>query len=310
MVALSAPAYVAVSHVVTWLNPNGLALARTAIAAAALGVFLVIRAVVSHRPILRTIEARHWPRLILLGTLGFTGYSLLLAIGQRTVAAGTTSLLLNFSSVLTVIIGALFLGERRRFTQWIWIAGGFAGTALTVMGGNQGEWSLAPDALWILGSAAALTAFVVIQQPMLSEHDPIELTFGAAAGGLVSAAALIPWVRIEATMVGPAEVAWVIVLGVAFTGAAYAAWAIALRDNGAGNGALLMILLPAITMGLDLAIFGRIPSLVAVLGGVLTMVSVWLATRRTGPAELCDAATPDGVTVTVPSPVPVRRKPR
>jgi drug/metabolite transporter (DMT)-like permease len=290
MVALSAPAYVAVSHVVSWLNPFGLAITRTALAAAALGAFVLIRSLITKRPVLRTLRARHLPQLILLGTLGFTGYSVLLAIGQRTVAAGTTSLLLNFSSVLTVIIGSVHLGERRSGRQWAWIALGFAGTAVTVMSGSNQAWAFSPDALWILAAAVALTAFVVLQQPMLAHHDPIELTFGAAAGGLLAAAAIIPWVTVDTSQVGPSELAWVLVLGIAFTGAAYAAWAITLHNKGAGNGALLMILLPAITMGLDLVLFGKVPAMPAIIGGVLTMTSVWLATR--------DPASADSVTVT------------
>lgn len=290
MVALSAPAYVAVSHVVSWLNPVGLAMSRTALAAAALGAFVLIRALITKRPILATLTAGDIPRLILLGTLGFTGYSVALAIGQRTVAAGTTSLLLNFSSVLTVIIGAIYLHERRTGAQWAWIALGFIGTTVTVMSGSN-QWAFSPDAVWILAAAVSLTAFVVFQQPMLKRHDPIELTFGAAAGGLPAALLMTPWLSIDTAAVGPSELLWVVVLGVAFTGAAYAAWAITLRNKGAGNGALLMILLPAITMALDLVLFGQVPAITALIGGVLTMTSVGLATRDHATHQTADKPT-------------------
>ena len=103
-VLLWASAFPAITVAVRGLGPAGLAVARLAVASAALAVVAPVLGVRRPRP-------RDLPLIALCGLAGMTGYQLLLNAGERVVPAGTASLLVATAPVYASLLAVAFLGE-------------------------------------------------------------------------------------------------------------------------------------------------------------------------------------------------------
>jgi len=106
MVAATAPTYVATREALTALSPQDLTAVRFLAGAAIIGLYLLIT-----RQRL-TLRRHDWGRMLAVGLCGYAGYGMLLNLGQATVPAGTTSLLLNISPVFAFILSYFVLVER------------------------------------------------------------------------------------------------------------------------------------------------------------------------------------------------------
>jgi drug/metabolite transporter (DMT)-like permease len=78
-------------------------------------------------------------------------------------------------------------------------------------------------------------------------------------------------------------IGWLLFLGVFSTTIAFTTWAYALARGSAGRLAATAYLVPPITIVMSWIILGEIPKLIAVLGGALCLVGVYVA--RKAPAS-------------------------
>jgi drug/metabolite transporter (DMT)-like permease len=80
-----------------------------------------------------------------------------------------------------------------------------------------------------------------------------------------------------------AGIGWLLFLGVFSTTIAFTTWAYALARGSAGRLAATAYLVPPITIVMSWIILGETPKLIAVLGGALCLVGVYIA--RKAPAS-------------------------
>src|SRR5213076_2432623 len=71
------------------------------------------------RPIPRRADL---PAIAAVGLLAMTIYPAALSFGEKSVPAGTASILVNLSPIFTAILATLFLGERLNVIGWTGIA--------------------------------------------------------------------------------------------------------------------------------------------------------------------------------------------
>jgi drug/metabolite transporter (DMT)-like permease len=74
-------------------------------------------------------------------------------------------------------------------------------------------------------------------------------------------------------------IAWLIFLGVFPTSIAFTTWAYALARGSAGRLAATAYLVPPIAIVMGWLILGEVPALVAVLGGAVCLIGVYIARR-------------------------------
>ena len=134
---------------------------------------------------------RDLPAIAAVGFAGMTAYQLLLNSGERTVPAGTASLLVNLSPVFTAIGASLWLGEEMTRRRWTGVAVACGGATLIALAGNGGL-SLEQGALLVLGAAVVQAAFFLAQKPLLRRYGSLELTTWAMALGALMA---LPFAR-------------------------------------------------------------------------------------------------------------------
>jgi drug/metabolite transporter (DMT)-like permease len=221
-----------------------------------------------------------WPVVALAGATGMTGYQLLLNTGEVRVPAGTASLLVATFPVLTTVLGGLVLGERLAADQWAGVAVAFTGAGLIAITERDGL-GISPSALLVLGAAACLAAFTVLQKPLLARVSPVAATCHATWAATLLALPLgggLPAALDRLTAAGVVALLW---LGVGASAVGFVTWALALRYLSASVAASSLYLGPPLTVMIAWGLLGERPVAVALTGGALCLVGV-LLTQRSG----------------------------
>lgn len=266
-VLLWASAFPAITVAVRGLGPAGLAVARLAVASAALAVVAPVLGVRRPRP-------RDLPLIALCGLAGMTGYQLLLNAGERVVPAGTASLLVATAPVYASLLAVAFLGEHATRRRWAGSAVALAGTALIAASHGLG---FGTSALIVLAAAVLQAIFHTAQKPLLARYTGFEVTAYAMWAGTVF---ILPWTGSllhALPHAGGAAIGSAVFLGLAPSAAGFVLWAYAMARTDVGRVTVSLYLVPAAAIGISLVWLGEIPGPAELIGGAIALAGVVLA---------------------------------
>jgi len=277
-VLLWASAFPAITVAVRGLGPAGLAVARLAVASAALAVVAPVLGVRRPKP-------RDLPLIALCGLAGMTGYQLLLNAGERVVPAGTASLLVATAPVYASLLAVAFLGEHatRRpgaSQHWAGSAVALAGTALIAASHGLG---FGTSALIVLAAAVLQAIFHTAQKPLLARYTGFEVTAYAMWAGTVF---VLPWTGSllhALPHAGGAAIGSAVFLGLAPSAAGFVLWAYAMARTDVGRVTVSLYLVPAAAIGISLVWLGEIPGPAELIGGAIALAGVVLASGGSTP---------------------------
>jgi len=273
-IVLWGSAFPAIRAALSGYSAGQLSVARLLVAAVALGLVAVLRGV-------RLPARRDVPAIAGVGFAGMTAYQLLLNSGERTVPAGTASLLVNVSPVLSAIAAAVLLGERMTPRAKLGIGIAFSGAALIAVTG-EGGLRLSSGALLVLGAAVAQATFFVAQKPLLRRYGSLELTAWAMALGALLTLPLAGGLP-HAVAAAPARATLAILfLGLGASAIGFVAWAWASARLDVSTAAVTLYAVPVVATGIGWAWLGEAPRPVTVAGGAIALAGVFLATRSAG----------------------------
>jgi drug/metabolite transporter (DMT)-like permease len=280
-VLLWASAFVAIRHVITEISAGPMALGRLLVGAAALGLVVLVRATSSGAPRALGWPARAaWPRLLVVGVVWFAVYNVALNEGERRVDAGTAAMLVNVGPILIAVLAGLLLGEGfpRRLIVGVLVA--FAGTALIGVATSTGAGSDLWGVLLCLVAAVAYAVGVVAQKPLLVHASGLHVTLIVTVIGAVVCLPFAPALVDEIAAARPSTVAWLVFLGVGPTALGFLTWAYALARSSAGRLGAATYLVPPVVVGLAWLLLDESPAGLALAGGAVCLVGVYIARRR------------------------------
>lgn len=142
---------------------------------------------------LRKVEARDWPRLLLVSFLMVAGYHLALNAAETRVTASVAALTAGFAPILTGVLSALFLRERLPGRRVTGLVVSLAGLVVLVLGIN-GHIELTSLLGVFLAFLAPLcwSLSTVLSKPLVAKHRGLDVTvWGLFLGTLF----LLPWLR-------------------------------------------------------------------------------------------------------------------
>ncbi|WP_117192385.1 DMT family transporter [Rhizobium terrae] len=248
------------------LTPIELATARYVAAALIAAVYLAVA-----RPALPA--RRDILRLTVAAVLFIAAYAVLLNMGERTVASGPASFIINTMPVFTALIATFALGER--FGRWGWIgtAISFAGVALIALSSDSG-FDLDPNAILILGAALCSAVASVLQKPILGRMPALAVTAWLMLIGSIPLVPAVP-ATLQALAAAPAEVNWGVAYLVLFpTAIGYVTWAIALKRLSAARAANFLYGVPPTATVIGFLWLGEVPTAISAIGGIMAIFGV------------------------------------
>jgi drug/metabolite transporter (DMT)-like permease len=273
-VVLWSSAFVGIRAATRTISPGGLALGRLLIASVLLGVLLARRGLT--RPMRRD--------LLLLGIAGplwFGLYNVALNTAEQVVDAGTAAMIINIAPLMVMALAAAFLGER--LTPGLLLGGAvaFAGVVIIGLATTSGTAPLWGIVLCVVATASS-AAGVVAQKPVLARLSALQVTWICCLIGALCCVPYAPALARDLRAAAPADLAWMIYLGVFPTSVAFTTWAYALARGTASRLVATAYLIPPITIAMSWAMLGEVPTAAAVFGGALCLAGVIFARRPTG----------------------------
>jgi drug/metabolite transporter (DMT)-like permease len=270
-VTLWASAFVGIRAAGRAFSPGALALGRLVLGSVLLGSLLLTRPFTRPSP-------REVGLLLIAGLLWFGVYNVALNQAERSVDAGTAAMLVLIAPIFVVAFAAAFLKERT--TPALLLGGAIAFAGLLVIGfaTTTGDASLAGVVLCLVAALASAIGLVA-QKPVLGRLSALQVTWTCCTVGALLCLPYAP-VLVRELRGAPASGAlWLVFLGVFPTSVAFTTWAYALARGTAGRMAATAYLVPPITIVMSWLILGEVPGVVAVLGGALCLVGVYIARR-------------------------------
>ncbi len=275
-VVLWASAFVGIRAVTADLSPTSLALGRLTIGSIALGILVAFRGWV--RPSRRDL-------VLILGSglAWFAIYNVVLNTAERSVDAGTASMLVNVGPIFLAILAGVFLREGFPPRLVIGCAVSFAGAIVIGLATSSVDALSGVSPIGVvlcLVAALAYATGVTLQKPALRAIPAPQVTFMACLTGAVL---LLPFAPTLVTELGAAQsssLAWLGYLGLFPTAIAFTTWAFALNRTAAGRLGSTTYLVPPVVIVMSWAILGEIPTLVVIAGGVLCIGGVIVARSR------------------------------
>lgn len=216
--------------------------------------------------------------LVLAGLLWFGVYNIALNDAERRVDAGTASMLVLVAPIVVLALAAAFLKER---TTPNLLLGGALAFAGVLMIGFATSTATAPlvGVILCLVAAVASAIGVVAEKPVLARISALQVTWTAVTVGALMCLPYAPTLIREVQVAPRAATAWLVFLGVFPTSIAFTTWAYALARGNAGRVVMTAYLVPPVTILMSWGMLGEVPSGIAVLGGALCLLGVYVARR-------------------------------
>lgn len=221
----------------------------------------------------------------LLGLFGFCFYNLGINFGEKTVDAGTGSLLISFQPILVIVIGVLLRREVVSLVAWIGILISLAGVIMTAIGGSAG-FTLNFGTILILGAALSSAIQTLINKALTQRYHALDVTTWAIWIGTLG---LLPFSH---DLLG----AWgqlstngllhLVFLGVVPAALCYTLFAWVLTRVPIATAMSSVYAIPVFSLIFGWSMLGEQPTALTLIGGFVTIIGVaWvqLLTRKEKP---------------------------
>ena len=273
-VTLWGSAFVGIRAAGRVLSPGSIALGRLLVSCAILTAVALVR----HERL--PARAAAIP-IALFGVLFLGGYSVTLNAAERHADAGTSAMIVNTGPLLIAVLAGVFLREglpRRLLAGCCVALGGclLIGVATTASGASAFGFVLLVAATLLYASA------VVIQKVALGRATAFQVTWLGCVAATLASTPFAPTLASEIAGGNARAITWTAYLGAMPTALGFATWSFALSRASAGRVAALNYLIPVVAILLGWAYLGERPPTIALLGGSLCLVGVYVARRGQG----------------------------
>ncbi|MFB4165525.1 DMT family transporter [Alteribacillus sp. JSM 102045] len=254
-------------------GPLHLALLRMLIGSLGLLVFAVIVK-------MRLPEIKDIPVILLLGLFGFSVYHTFLSVGEKTVDAGTASLIVSITPILSSILAGIFLKEHFHSLGWFGSITAFLGVALISFDAG-GEFGFKFGAILIMIGAFGESIYFVFQTSYLRKYGFLPFTTYTILAGTLFMLLFSPGLWSAVQQASLESTLTVVYLGLFPTIIPYFMIAYATSKHGASEATSSLYLTPALAIFIAWLWLGEVPATISIVGGILALIGVSMTTLTT-----------------------------
>ncbi len=277
IITLWASAYSGIRVGLGAYSPEHLSLLRLLVGSIALLIFAVIIK-------MRLPEIKDIPMIFILGGLGFAVYQTALNYGGQTVSAGAISLIVSTIPIFSAILAFIFYKEGFGIRGWIGTMIAFFGVIFVSIGPGD-TMPINFGVFFILVASLATSIFFVFQKKYLKKYGFIPFTTYTIFAGTLIMFFQFPGLGEEIVTAPMNATLSVIYLGLFPTVLPYFALAYITSHTGASAATSSLYLTPVLSFLIAWIWLGEVPTLFAVLGGVITLIGVLVVNLKIGKKE-------------------------
>ena len=222
----------------------------------------------------RPLPARgDWASVSSLGLFGFCLYNLGINYGERTVNAGTGSMLISCIPVLVILLGVFTGREKVGLLAWLGIGLSMTGVVLTAVGSETGL-TFNLGSLLILGAAFCAAVQTLISKALTQRYAAVDVTTWAIWVGTLG---LLPFSEdLVGTATRLSDMGWVhlVFLGMVPAALCYTIWSWVLVTLPITTVMSAVYAIPVFSVLFGWMILGEQPSLLTLVGGAVTLAGV------------------------------------
>lgn len=235
-------------------------------------IVLIVLAVIKKYPL---PEKNDIPLIMLLGFSGFTIYHVALSFGEYYISAGVASLLVSTTPIFSAILAKYFLKERFTKKSWYGSCIAFLGVGLLSLSSGNNK-VMGFGVILVLIASLGESIYFVFQNKFLNKYGFIPFTIYTIISGTIFTIIFLPDAINELQSASNISVLAVIYLGIFPSVIPYIALAYTIQKIGTSEATMSLYLTPVISLILSYLILQEIPSQLAIIGGIITIIGVTL----------------------------------
>ncbi|ENG2551420.1 TPA: EamA family transporter [Citrobacter farmeri] len=225
------------------------------------------------------VKWRHIPVFMLSGASGFTLYFIAFNTGSLSLNPTTASIIIALCPIISALLALVVFKEKLRISQWLATLTAFS--AVLFISLQEGSLLISQGIIWMLGAAALLALYNVIQRRMNRQISALQMTAYSFLFGTVMLLGYAPDALSELQDAPSDAIALVIYLGL-FPGAvAYITWgkALSLAEN-TGQVTNWMFLTPCLALLLEYVVTDSYPGKATLAGGSIILICLLCFLRK------------------------------
>jgi drug/metabolite transporter (DMT)-like permease len=233
--------------------------------------------------VVRKMPAREaWPSLALMGFIGVFVHQMVQAYALTLTSATHAGWLIGLTPVWSAILAAIVLRERFGLWKIVGLTGGFAGALLVITRGNFSSSVLTLPStrgdLLIFASTLNWAVYSVVGHPTIRRLGPRLATAGMMTFGALMLAPFFLYTRGWREFPHLSTIGWIALafLSIGCSAFGYLVWYGALEHVEVSRVAALLYLEPFVTFAAAIVLLHEPVSGIAIVGGLLVIVSVML----------------------------------
>ncbi|HCB2208301.1 TPA: DMT family transporter [Citrobacter farmeri] len=226
-----------------------------------------------------TVKWRHIPVFMLSGASGFSLYFIAFNTGSLSLNPTTASIIIALCPIISALLALVVFKEKLRTSQWLATLTAFS--AVLFISLQEGSLLISQGIIWMLGAAALLALYNVIQRRMNRQISALQMTAYSFLFGTVMLLGYAPDALSELHDAPSGAIALVIYLGL-FPGAvAYITWgkALSLAEN-TGQVTNWMFLTPCLALLLEYVVTDSYPGKATLAGGIIILICLLCFLRK------------------------------